>query len=251
MANKSNEIETIFVVGCPRSGTTLVGELLGRSRSVYNAKESFMIVRVNKWRTEVYPLRSPITSNFHAQAETLVRQLIVQSTLQAGKSVFVDHTPWHALHIEEIWRMFPYSRIVNVVRHPASVVDSLENSYAAGYLWAGSTTAERVQLWQEFIDATRDASRSGRCKTLRYEDLCADPINAARSLYDWAELSWHDDVLDAFATPHAPNPGRPFALAVKDGGSLRFREPRSVPTNLADYKALESIGRESLTSLGY
>lgn len=240
----------VFVVGCPRSGTTLVGELIGASKFVYNAKESFLIDRVHSWG-EMLALSSSLAPVFVSRAEALVQELILSTTISAGRTHFVDHTPWHALHAEDIWRLFPHAKIVHVIRHPASVIASLERSYVAGYDWAGPTTDDRIALWKLFIDSIPIHTKGDLIKHIRYEDLCTDPVGVARSLYNWIVLPWDSSVLDAFAYPHAPNPGIPFTLATTDGTERTFYDPPPIPQSQVVMKKLRRTVIEQAAMFGY
>lgn len=241
---------TIFVVGCPRSGTTLVGELFGSSNRVYNARESFLIDRVHSWQ-QMLVLTSPLAKAFVNRAEALVQELILSASTDPGKTHLVDHTPWHALYVEDIWRLFSRAQIVHVVRHPASVVASLERSYAAGYAWAGSTIHDRIMLWKRFVNSMAKHPESDLVRHIRYEDLCAKPVQVAQSLFHWVSLPWENEFLDAFARPHAPNPGKPFTLATTRGAQKRFRSPPPIPRTEAVLAALREAVAEELATFNY
>ena len=251
-ADAGPEVIPVFVVGCPRSGTTLVGELIAAHGDVFNGKESLFLYLLKNWEAMLQPPLAPLTTQFLAAAKRLMRDLVITETLGSGKSHYLDHTPWHALCLEELWSVFPEAKVVHVVRHPADVVASLGHSYAAGFRWAGATVAARAQIWLDFLDAVRPYTGDERLLTLRYEDLCSRPSHEGRSIYQWIDLRWDDAKLDVFASPHAPNPGRDFALAKGKWPSLTFspRPPRRIPQ--ATTRALRSVGAATeAVRLGY
>lgn len=229
--------QPVFVVGCPRSGTTLAGELVAASRQAFNGKESFFLYLMSNWKQMLRPPVAPLTEQLIERAGEMMRQLIMVETSRRGKSHYVDHTPWHALCLEDVWSLFPEARVVYLVRHPADVVMSLERSYAAGYSWAGATMEERIALWLRFHRAVKEHGSDPRMRLLPYEAMCTAPTEEGRSLFSWLDLPWSDDYLGVFAVAHAstpkqlskaPSPGDVAGPAV----SLRSRRPQSLVREL-------------------
>ncbi|MGH3772376.1 MAG: sulfotransferase family protein [Pseudonocardiaceae bacterium] len=212
---ETDRFQPVFVVGCPRSGTTLIGELVAACPHVFNGKESFFLYLMSNWRRMLRPPVAPLTEQFLDRASELMRQLIISETNSRRKRCYIDHTPWHALCLDEIWRIFETARVVNMVRHPADVVMSLRHSYEAGYAWAGATTGDRIALWARFARATQPREGDSRLRVIPYEEICTSPQREGRSLFSWLGLPWRDDYLQIFTKTHAPNPREPRAIAEK------------------------------------
>jgi hypothetical protein len=247
----ARDIIPVFVVGCPRSGTTLVGELIAASPRVLNGEESFFIYLMYRWRAMLRPPVAPLTTMFLDRARSLMHELITAETVAAGKQYFLDHTPWHALCLEDVWMLFPNARVIHVVRHPADVVASLRHSYEAGYRWAGQTVAERVVLWKTFVAAMQPNEQDPRVRLIRYEDLCASPAEQTRSLLDWLNLSYSEDYLAVFARPHAPGAGSSFTLATQTPAGLEFHPRRRRQPSPALLSQLRDLAAEDARRYGY
>jgi hypothetical protein len=239
------EPTTVFVVGCPRSGTTLVGELLASSDHVYNGEESLFLYLMHSWRAMLRPPIAPLTETFIPRAAVLMKEVITGTTADAGKSHFVDHTPWHGLCLGDIWSLFPEAKVIHVVRHPAAVLSSLAHSHAAGYSWAGNSINDRALLWRRFTATVAAHEKDDRFSLIKYEDLCADPVARSRSLFEWVSLPWDEGCLDIFTTAHAANPGRPFTLATSTEHGLEFRPPRRPPKDKRIHQALQAAWAEA------
>lgn len=249
-ATSPPSITPVFIVGCPRSGTTLVGNLVAANDSVFNGEESFFLYLMHNWEAMLRPPLAPLTRTFLERARDLMRKLIESETVARGKCYYVDHTPWHALCLETIWSVFEGARVVHVVRHPANVLTSLQYSYEAGYAWATETVEERVSLWHEFIQAIRPYENDERVRVIRYEDLCANPVQQTRALFDWVGLPWDKAVLSVFSHPHAANRGRRFALAEQTSNGLVFRAPPPHKLPAETLAALETVA-DGLHLYGY
>lgn len=215
-------IQPIFVVGCPRSGTTLVGNLLAASPLAFNGEESFFLQLMSYWRSMLRPPVASLTENFISRAQVLMRDVIESACRDQGKPFYVDHTPAHALCLDDVWALFARAKVIHVVRHPAAVIESLARSHEVGYTWAGAVEPDRVRLWQQHVSAVTGHEDDSRVRVLRYEDLCRQPVEQTKALLAWSGLPWDEAVLDEFARPHVPDAGKPFALAERTPDGLKF-----------------------------
>jgi Sulfotransferase family len=246
-----DQFQPVFVVGCPRSGTTLIGELVAACPQVFNGEESFFLYLMSNWRRMLRPPVAPLTEQFLYRASELMRQLIISETNSRRKTHYIDHTPWHALCLDEIWTLFGEARVVHVVRHPADVVMSLRHSYEAGFTWAGATTDDRIALWTRFIRAAQPRERDSRLRVLRYEEICASPQREGRSLFSWLNLPWRDDYLQVFAKAHAPNFRRPRTIAEQNEDGIVFRGYRRERRPLELLQELEAHVATEMGQYGY
>lgn len=252
MPSDAAEIGLVFVVGCPRSGTTLVGEVLAVNPSALNGEESQILYLMNTWRAMLHRA-SPLTEPFIAAVTALVKETTVEETKARGKSIYVDHSPWHALCLPEVWDIFPHARVVHVVRNPADVVDSLRRSYLAGYRWAGATTRDRVQLWMRFVDHVESHRADPRLVEIRYEDIAADPRESLRRLVASIGWSWDERFLLPLATLHSGwTSSREPIGRVDVAGQLSLKRPDAPrPPSKRVASALAEIAAEQLARYGY
>lgn len=154
-----------FVVGCPRSGTTIVQALLARHPAIYTLPETaffeqlhgdlewrwgdvFTSPRRLRWRQRLGFTRRHVRQSFAAlhhqlsgslpsariplQAGTLSRRflsLLDRSAAAAGRGMWLEKTPNHLLYIPEIEALAPDSNFVHVIRRGADVLASLIDVY--------------------------------------------------------------------------------------------------------------------------
>ena len=242
----------MFVVGCPRSGTALLRELLrahprlafpgeshfvpafwrayGDPRSRREARAlAVRILRlrwVRAWELE----RDPESFAHHRTFAGLVDDLYSTYAAREGAARWGDKTPQHALAMPLLLELFPRARFVHIVRDPRDVARSQvrldfgpRNLYAAGRYWRRLVTTARA-----------DGRRLGSSHYLevRYELLAADPEAVVR------------DVL-RFLDEHAPDHLRLPTVDMARASSWRTEMPER------DRRVVEAAAGDVLTELGF
>lgn len=218
----------IFVMGCPRSGTTMIGEWIGGSPDICNLGEYYAFVHAYNVIPETYErLRPPYLSDYL----TKLRDFVVSyaATLvdrDRMAMTFCDHTPWNILVYDELSAIYPNATFVLMMRHFSGVMQSLARSRERGYQWAGATWGERALIW-EMIYRDIARVRSPHVIPVSYDYLCSAPEDAIRRLSAKLEDSgfnvrkWSFDV---FATSHATDggSGRTVARVAEDTGGISW-----------------------------
>ena len=259
----------IFVIGCPRSGTTLLGACLAAHDQLAGGEESLFLVDL--WRVLADLGRGCNRRGWAPLAGYLGGDELVAACGGMADAVFtcllerrrraryVDHTPWYAALVPFITLIYPSAQFVHLVRDGRQVVRSLGDSYAGGFGWAGSDVAGRAHLWSTLVERARTAGRAlpeDRYLELRYEDLCAAPRPALSRVLAFADLPWQEEVLLPLAVAHA-SPSRAAATAqVSRAGDGRVSiAPRPAETGWPDRwtalhrHAFTSAAGETLASL--
>ncbi|MFD8569925.1 sulfotransferase family protein [Streptomyces sp. NPDC057694] len=200
----------LFVVGCPRSGTTLLQLMLHAHPRIALPPETRFVLPAYRrrlafgdlaQRTNRAALARWITGRDETRyfelgldEETVVRQITegpptLGSALgialrayaeQQGKVRWGDKRPAYALHVPEILRLFPDAQFVHVVRDGRDCVGSLLRMP-----WWHSGFHEAVATWAQVMDGAdkwRGALGSARWHEVRFEDLVADPETELRGI---------------------------------------------------------------------
>lgn len=187
----------IFIVGCHRSGTTLLRLILDSHPNISCGPET-------RFLTE---FADRITGERHWQhfehygfpREYWLHQVAAmfdrfQSDYAArrGKARWADKTPRYALSVGLIAEMFPDCQIVHLIRDGRDVVASHRTSW--GYVSGMKATAK----WPYYIRVAREAGRQlppERYHELRYEDLVLDTKGTVGRLLEFLGEPWDDAVL--------------------------------------------------------
>jgi hypothetical protein len=192
----------VFVVGCPRSGTTLLSAMLHAHPNIAMPPETRFLLPIYEHRERYGDLRVRANRRRLAKRITapktlfddlhLDRARVIEAIVAApptlgsalarvwqefardrGKARWGEKRPAYWREMDVILRLFPTAQVVHLVRDPRACVASLEQVD-----WWHRSPASSAALW---VSAERELSRLGRrlpadsYHRLRYEDLTADP----------------------------------------------------------------------------
>ncbi|HEY3059709.1 MAG TPA: sulfotransferase [Chloroflexota bacterium] len=223
-----NELrQPIFVVGCPRSGTTLVQCILSASSHAFSLPETHFfsyvleglgsdpsrIVDADGLRSARAALEAeadlpPLPDVWTAlHSRTAVRALdifvaLVEHYRPEGGAALraIEKTPRHVLHLATIAQCFPDARFVNVIRDPVDVASSL-----LGVPFESSRSVlSYAQRWTESVLA----ARAFGAFTVHYETLIHEPESTTRELCTFLDLPFESAMLEEFGREAKRNIGR-------------------------------------------
>jgi hypothetical protein len=203
----------IFVVGCPRSGTTMLQLMLHAHPRMAIPPETRFLLEGYRIRRRFGDLTSadnrralarwivttPATKvgDLGLDAEELQEEIVAgPPTLGSamgivfrayarrfGKPRWGDKRPAYVDNIDVVLRLFPDAQIVNIVRDGRDCVASLKEMP-----WHKAGIAESMSAWARAVDRARAASRRlgpERYHELSYERLVQDPEPSLRGLCDF------------------------------------------------------------------
>ena len=196
--------QPIFILGMPRSGTTLVEQIISRHSQVHGCGELPCIEQAIRClenkpdAVRVYPedFRQVSQSEFEIE----VREYLawVKRLHDIKSDYLTDKMPYNFLHIWLIKAMFPNSAIINCQRHPLDVIIS---NYFQLYGSDVSFVYDLESLARYYIRYHRlmiewKAIFGDQIYNAVYEDLVSDVENQTRRLVDAVKLSWEDNCLN-------------------------------------------------------
>jgi sulfotransferase family protein len=276
----------VFIVGCPRSGTTLV-------RRVVDAHPDVAILHAEThWIPELFRARSgmreevvterlvpillahPKFAKLGFDADDLRRLAsrrrartyaeFVTALFDAygaarGTRLVGDKTPGHAREIALLHRLWPQARFVHLIRDGRDVCLS-----ALGWERKAADFERRFPTWREDRVTTAalwwrwhvESAREQRARLgpelyyeLRYEDLVADPESRCRRLCDFLGIRFHDVMLRFHEGRRRAKPG----LSAKHAWLPITPGLRNWKAELpgADIEAFEAVAGASLEECGY
>lgn len=193
----------IFVVGCPRSGTTLLRLILDSHPSISAGPESRFLwgiraIEERNWSTLAGFGLS--LDEWHANVRSLFEAFHLRYAEHTGKVRWADKSPDYALILDYVDTLYPDSQIVHIVRDPRDVIDAWRRFYGV------KSMHRAARSWVRYVRSAHEfANRKGGDKAieLRYEDLARDPEPTLRTLFSWLEEPWSDDVLEFADHSHA------------------------------------------------
>jgi hypothetical protein len=188
----------VFIVGSPRSGTTLLRRVLNRHPALAVCHETRFFEEVYARRSAFGPLENfsnrtrfvrelLLTARIRQlgpNIEKLRRQLLEEGTsyravfrliLQfyaesEGKPRGGDKTPVHAFFTETLAEWYPGAPIVHLVRDPRDVVASLQRMH-----WAPKSVVNNAYYWVRFNRAAERSQHRPEYLRIHYEQLVENP----------------------------------------------------------------------------
>ncbi len=214
----------IFVLGMPRSGSTLTEQIISSHSQVFGAGE---VRTLNQSLTEAVTrdfsesVRFPEVFRFLSQkhADTIVANYLRDIPNWGGSTPrFTDKMLTNFFYLGLITVLMPNARIIHIRRHP---IDNCISCFTRlfredlPYSYDFDDLADYYLKYSGLMAHWRDVLPSGAFHELKYEDLVADTEGKARELLDFVGLPWEDQCLAFYETK------RP----VKTASVTQVREP--------------------------
>ena len=203
-------LQPVFIVGCGRSGSTMLGAMVGAHPKIVCIPEAQFIVDlmprggsdieidpvdvidriVKHWRFRVWefdlgsrrPVRGDIEPTYRAAIEWLVRQY-AESVDRPDACIWVDQAPTHVFHIWKMLRHFAGAKFIHIVRDGRAVAASI-----MPLDWGPNEIYSAARNWQERVGYGYVAAAAlgpERVLHVRYEDLLEGTEPAMRRVADF------------------------------------------------------------------
>ncbi|WP_176491136.1 MULTISPECIES: sulfotransferase [Microbulbifer] len=187
--------EFIFVVGAPRSGTTLIQKLIGNASEVssfefetevYSKKNIFDYFRFSEFISKQEYL--DLVASSSSRSEFLLRW----HERKFNSRVFLEKTPQHVFFLDEIFRSFRSAKIVNVVRDPR---DAYLSGLSGKNIPQARSCMSYAKYWRDCISAVNACGNKSRIYTVKYEDLVVNPNDSLKGLFEFLGLHFDDRLI--------------------------------------------------------
>ena len=190
----------VFIVGLPRSGSTLIEQILASHSSVEGTAELPYLGRVatsltrNRADGMNYPQAVRELRGEHFEA--LGRRYLGHAALHRieGAPRFIDKMPNNFPNVGFAHLILPRAKIIDARRHP---LDACLSCYRQLFARGQAFTYDLTEIGEYFLQYQRlmdhwHAVLPGRVLTVQYEELVSDFDNQVRRLLEFCELPWED-----------------------------------------------------------
>jgi hypothetical protein len=211
-----------FVVGCPRSGTTLLRAMLDSHPDLAVPGESYFIVelapkfakkplrrfnvrrfadavvahpRFVHWELPADDVRRALTAHQPRDYAAAMRVVYDTYARAHGKSRYGDKTPNYVLDLPLLARLFPEGRFLHVVRDGRDVALSVTSIEG----WGPSKIDGAARYWVRHVEAGRSAGAvlgHQRYREVRYDDLVDEPEATLRDVCTFFDVTFDPAMVD-------------------------------------------------------
>ncbi|EAW35916.1 hypothetical protein L8106_07576 [Lyngbya sp. PCC 8106] len=222
----------VFLVGCPRSGTTLLQSLLAAHPDIISFPESkffqyftpeyerrrkrlgFISQRLKPWLKHYFTDelgRSDLLTYFPVIPLQFlyVRQFIKVLSLLAeeqGKPLFLEKTPQHIFYIHTIEKYIPNAKIIHLLRSGTDVVASLyevTHRYPQG--WDGKWEIDRcVDHWKQAVKLSLNTKNKLNHHLVSYEQLTETPEIVLKKICHFLSIADDQNLIKNYSKAASP-----------------------------------------------
>ncbi len=212
--NKDTSIRPIFIVGMPRSGTSLVEQIIASHAKVHGAGELETMTRIVK----------PIISNLNnsALSKNNIQSIHDEylgalTTLNVSENIITDKMPRNFQWVGFILSAFPNAKIIHLNRNPIAVCWSNYKHYFSssgnGYAYNLNDLEEFYGLYADLMSFWNERFPDN-IYNFCYEDLVENQESETRKLLKFCDLEWDEQCLNFHKTKRI----------VKTASSLQVRK---------------------------
>lgn len=197
--DENNEIAPIFIVGQPRTGTTLVDRIISSHSLVHSAGEPLQMAMslraISATRTKEFISAELISNAKNIKGADLAESYLSGLANLRGKTpYFIDKFPMNFMLLGFIVKAFPKAKIIHVTRGPVDTCFSVfkqlfEEVYPHSY--------DQIEMAEHYV-MYRDLMKHwhqimpGKIFDIAYENVVSDNEGQARDLLHFLGLEWED-----------------------------------------------------------
>ncbi len=193
----------VFLLGFPRSGTTLLEQILDSHPGIQALDEKPMSGAMEQ---AFLNMTGGVASSLAQLDEQQLAELrkvyfdeVDRQVARRPNTLLLDKLPLNTLRVPLLWRVFPNARFILAIRHPCDVcLSCFMQNFAANDIMKSFISLETIATiyarvmgaWLEYV-----ARLPLTFHRIRYEDLVANLEPEVRGLLEFLDLGWNDSVL--------------------------------------------------------
>ena len=194
--------QPVFIVGMPRSGTTLMEQIIASHPRAAGADELTELPRIARLVSPEDDLRRLVSrthanltaANIHSQAETYLG--VLRQGRESAERI-VDKQPGNFLNLGLISILFPNATIIHAVRNPLDTCLSCYFQNFSTLAWANDlkVIADMYRLYRKTMAQWERVLPAGKILEVSYERLTEDPATEGRRMVEACGLEWDETCL--------------------------------------------------------
>lgn len=193
----------VFLLGFPRSGTTLLEQVLDSHPALQSLEEKPTVpVMVQAFEAMAQGRENALaelTQEQVAQLRSIYFDEVARHIQLQPGCLLVDKSPLNTIYVHLIWRIFPQAKFILALRHPCDACLScfMQNILIpedmSSFLTLESSAAIYGNVMRTWMEAVHSLPLDYH--QIRYEDLVTDFEKETGALLDFLGVGWNDSVL--------------------------------------------------------
>ena len=234
--------QVVFLVGAPRSGTTMLERIIASHSQVMGGPEPHLLTplaHLGVWANvdkapydhivagigqKDFIASLPGQENDYWQACRCYAQYLYNRATGGNENMlYLDKTPEYATVWPFIKKVFPDAKYIVLSRHPAAVFSSFANSFFEGDY---ALTQQHEPLFERYIPSIAALLRDPDLSVfhVKYEQLVSEPEPLTRQLCQFLNLDFESDMLNVSASKSTQGLGDPIGIKKYNGLSTNSIE---------------------------
>ena len=191
----NDKITPIFILGMPRSGSSLVEQILSNNELIFGAGE---LSTIHESMTEVMSLKTS-DNKYTSMLETIAQDYYDRLSHITNKNYVIDKLPLNFYWVGYIMKMFPHAKIIHTTRNPVAISYSLYKTlFAEGILEFSYDQDDIINYYQLYKDMM--IYWKGLYKQeifeLDYELLINNPEQEVKNIFNYLGLEFNKSYLE-------------------------------------------------------
>jgi sulfotransferase family protein len=193
----------IFIIGCPRSGTTLLRLILDSHSNICCGPETHFLNDMEKIVSNYWVLLKHFRFDeqyWYEKIRYFHESFQLDYASRRGKIRWADKTPSYTLKLDFINRLYPECQFVHIIRNGFDVVASYKSRW--GYARAVLAACKYWQMYVNFARNFGEKMPPNRYFEIKYDNLVIETESSLRKLFEFLEEKWDPIVLDYARSEH-------------------------------------------------
>lgn len=213
-------MKRVFLVGAPRSGTTILQSLLASHPEITSFPETKFFHYL--WSDRLKPrLPDRLREFFHREihrpdlcdkwvSETSLTSdrikwfvgILDKLAVEGGNSIWLEKTPEHVYFVRDILDYLPDARFIHIVRNPLDVIASMRKATSdpsTNAIWGGEWSLRFcIERWKSSVATTNFFPSNLQCLVVRYEDLLEDKVKTLSQCCYFIGIAYDPEMLQNY-----------------------------------------------------
>ncbi len=195
----------IFIVGCPRSGTTLIRVILDSHPNICCGPETHLIKKLKLLDDKIHSSWSWLES-YNVKEQMLnqkIRDILSifhnNYAKMKNKKRWAEKTPDNIFYLNFIEKLFPDCQFINIIRDGRDVMCSYKQR------WGYKSIYSAIKNWNKAIDLSfeyQDKFPKDRYMEIKYEKLVVNPEHEIKKMMRFLGEEWNTDLLEHHKKKH-------------------------------------------------